>query len=90
MNTILITGTAKTIPYKISACTTGFKVQYDVHIWASKEGEQLQFITSKYEWLLRGHGDLWALVKVKVREYFKMPKFDDGAYTQFLDHLIII
>jgi hypothetical protein len=89
MNTILITGTAKTIPVKISHISNGFKVVYDVIIWASLEGEQLQFITSTQQTLC-GYGDLWQLAKTKVCSYFDTSILQDGAYTQYLDHLTIL
>lgn len=82
MNTILITGTAQPI--------IGGKVDYNVNIWASKEGEQIQFV--KYSSLqIAGYSTLWAYAKSIVISYFgNETKFDDGAYTQFLDHLTII
>jgi len=88
MNTILISGTCKTVPVKVSRTTTGFKVVYNVNIWASLENTQLQFITYKDNVLLCGHGDLWQLAKDVVSNYFKEEKIRDGAYTQYLEHLI--
>jgi len=81
MNTILITGTAK---------PEGSKVNYNVNIWASKEGEQIQFVKSQ-SMEISGYSTLWAYAKSIVISYFgNDAKLDDGAYTQFLDHLIII
>jgi hypothetical protein len=81
MNTILITGTAK---------SEGNKVSYNVNIWASKEGEQIQLITWQ-SMLLDGYNTLWSYAKGKVCGYFGNDhKFDDGAYTTFLDQLIMI
>jgi hypothetical protein len=78
MNTILISGTYQSI---------GNMINYDVFIWASKEGEQIQFVTSKFL-PLDNYTTLWALAKANVISYFgNDAKFDDGAYTQFLDHL---
>lgn len=88
MNTILITGTAQTIPVKISPKTTGFKVEYDIYIWGANECQQLQLITCKKETMC-GYGDLWNMAKNKAASYFNEPLFNDGAYTQYLDHLII-
>lgn len=83
MNTILITGACDVCPI------TG-KVNYNVNIWASKEGEQIQLITY-LEPVLDDYSDLWKLAKQKVMSYFKdNTKFDDGAYTQYLDHLILV
>ena len=81
MNTILITGTAK---------PEGSSVNYNVNVWASKEGEQIQFI--KYQSMtLAGYNILWAYGKSIAISYFGNDvKFDDGAYTQYLDHLIMI
>lgn len=78
MNTILISGTAK--------CIDNYVV-YDIIIWASQTGEALQFITQKAI-AAYGYGELWNEVKLIVEQYFNNPKFQDGAYTQFLDHLI--
>lgn len=90
MNTIMITGTAKTMPVNTSPICVSFKVEYDVNIWASKQGEQLQFISSK-KLTLCGYNDLWRLAKSNVISLLgDDAKFDDGAYTQFLDHLIMI
>lgn len=82
MNTILITGTAK--------MTASNNVEYDVILWASKEGEQLQVIRT-YDTIFRNHSELWKKSKIDVSYYFgKSFKFYDGAYTQYLDHLILI
>jgi len=81
MNTILITGTCK---------TEGNKVNYNVNIWAAKEGEQIQLITWKSV-QLADYSFLWVLAKSNVMAYFgNDAKFDDGAYTTFLDHLIML
>lgn len=82
MNTILITGTAKT--------TITGQVEYDVNIWAAKEGEQIQLIRP-LDKILTGYSELWEVATQSVIKYFdNFHKFDDGAYTAFLDHLIII
>ena len=81
MNTILITGTCK---------SEGTSVNYNVNIWAAKEGEQIQLITWQSA-QLADYGVLWALAKSKVISYFGNDvKFDDGAYTTYLDHLITL
>lgn len=83
MNTILITGVCE-------FCQITGKINYDVNIWASKEGHQIQLVTS-VEILLDNYSDLWKMAKQKVMSYFKdNTKFDDGAYTQYLDHLTIV
>lgn len=80
MQTILISGTA--IPL-------GSKVEYTVHIWGSKEGQQIQFITLFDGIITSGYNTLWDKAKAVCVAYFDEPKFEDGAYTQYLDHLII-
>lgn len=87
MNTILISGTAQTLPVKISRITTGFKVMYKVNIYGSVNNSPIQYITEK-EVLLCGYGDLWTIAKNCAKDYFNEDKFLDGAYTQYLDHLI--
>ena len=78
MNTILISGTCKNLPNK---------VQYDVIFWASKAGEPLQLI-SEGRYLLSNNSRLWDTAKAKAALYFGDSfKFDDGAYTQYLQHL---
>lgn len=81
MNTILISGTAK-------STVTG-QVEYDCIIWASKEGEQIQYIRN-IDKILANYSALWAMAKANVISYFGNDnKFDDGAYTQYLDHITI-
>lgn len=87
MRTILISGTAQTKPYRISNCSTGFKVQYNVWIWAARENEPIQLVKT-LDVLLCGHGDLWTIAKAIAHGYFNDEKFEDGAYTTYLDHLI--
>lgn len=89
MNTILISGTSKSIPIK-SKIGVSFKVEYNIIIWASKEGDQLQFVTAKDGLVNCEYGDLWSAAKEIVSAYFKEPLFNDGAYTTFLDHLITV
>lgn len=79
MNTILITGTAK--------CNSINKVEYDVTIWASRDGEQIQYIRP-IDKVLDNYSQLWDVAKDSVTKYFEEPLFKDGAYTRFLDHLI--
>lgn len=80
MNTILIIGTAK---------NNAHLVTYDVQIWAQKSGEDIEFIYS-LKFNSSGYSDLWQVAKDKVAAYYSMPEFQDGGYTRFLDHLIII
>jgi hypothetical protein len=81
MNTILISGTCK---------PEGNKVNYNVNIWASKSGQPIELITWQSA-LLDGYNTLWSLAKSKVMGYYNEDvKFDDGAYTQYLDHLVMI
>lgn len=80
MRTILISGTSR--PAELG-------VHYSVFIWAAQEGEQIQFITAK-GLVINGYTELWALAKSCVLSYFGDELFLDGAYTQYLDHLISI
>lgn len=80
MNTILITGTARSLNQK--------DVKYDVWIWGALAGQPLQLITTK-EVVNGGYNDIWKLAKDTAEAYLKEPRLQDGAYTQFLDHLII-
>lgn len=81
MNTILISGTAK---------PDGNAVHYNVYVWASKKGDPIQLI-KWFSGTLADYRVLWALAKSNVMSYFgNDDKFGDGAYTQFLDHLILI
>ena len=92
MNTILITGTAKQkINYQFDDRINpiGFKVQYAVTIWASNEGKQIQLISTHNE-TLQGYNELWTIAKKKASEYLKNDLLNDGAYTQYLDHIIMI
>lgn len=83
MNTILITGMAHTENNQPD-------VFYKVNIWASKEGEQIQFIQS-LDLRLSGYSELWHQAKYIASSYFGgNNKFDDGAYTQFLDHINLV
>lgn len=85
MNTILITGTVKTIG-KPSVNGVDFNTEYDVQLWGSREGEQIQFLRP-IDKVLSGYNDLWKLAKETASKYFESDKFQDGAYTQFLDHI---
>ena len=78
MNTILISGTAKCIDVL---------VQYDVWIWAQQNGKEFQFITA-ISIMLPGHAVLWSYVKNYVIGYYADMSFNDGAHTNFLEHLI--
>lgn len=88
MNTILITGSAKSLPIK-KANETSYKVIYSVMIWAAQEGKQIELITMRQE-TLNGYDDLWQLAKRKTADYFKNEIFLDGAYTSYLDNLILL
>lgn len=80
MNTILVTGSVRQLANK--------QIMYDLYIWGSKEGEQIQVVTMREIYTQHGYNDMWLQVKPIVAHYFDEPKFQDGAYTQFLDHLI--
>lgn len=86
MNTILITGTVK----RATNFPANNTFVYDLTIWASREGQQIRYITSgKYE--LRGYSDMWAMAKDTVIKHMGGEfNFDDGAYTQFLDSIKLI
>lgn len=79
MNTILITG---------SCDVTDIKIKYDVFIWASLAGQPIQMITARHIETEVGYNDLWPVAKDIVTAYFDTNQFYDGAYTQYLDHLI--
>lgn len=81
MNTILISGTVNSY---------GNQVQYNVHIYAAKEGEQIQFVSSVDNGILFDYNELWRKAKNICAVYLDDNKLKDGAYTQFLDHLIKI
>lgn len=89
MNTILVTGTSKVTPVKISHLTTAFKVEYSFIIWASKTGQPLEYIRGLENVLLTGYPALWDMAKKIVIDYYKDDSFSDGAYTQYLDSLSI-
>lgn len=80
MNTILITGTAKSVSMS--------EVEYDVFIWASQHGGELKLV-KPYKVTNAGYNELWSDAKDIAAGFFLNPSFEDGAYTQFLDHLII-
>jgi len=80
-NTIMITGTVK--------ITQPNYVRYDVIIWGSQVGEQIQYITS-ITLDCNDYNDLWKAAKEIVSVYKQNNKFYDGAYTAYLDHLIRI
>lgn len=80
MNTILVTGSVRHL-------TTNNKNLYDLYIWGSREGEQIQLIRP-IELQVDGYNDMWREAKKIAGKYFKDEKFIDGAYTQFLDHII--
>lgn len=85
MNTILISGTTKQIKDE-----QGIKVKYSVIIWASLENEPLTFITELTK-EFNSYSELWSFAKKRAKGYFlKENKLDDGAYTQYLEHLINI
>lgn len=84
----MITGIAKQIG-KPTINGIEFSVEYDVNIWAAKDGQQIEFITSKKQ-VLPNYNHLWDMAKDKVVNYYKEPLFNDGAYTTYLDHLIIL
>lgn len=81
MNTILITGTVKRVE------PNDFK--YEVYIWGSKEGEPLRVFVCGVL-ISGGYDDLWKFGKECAQNYFKEPRMNDGAYTQFLEHIILI
>lgn len=82
MNTILISGTATPLRNR--------NTLYGINIWAAKEGEQIQLITYK-TFECRGYDYLWSFAKSNVMSYFgNDAKFDDGAYTTYLDHLVML
>ena len=88
MNTLMITGIAKNIG-KATRNGVEFKVEYDVYIWGSLSGNPLQLVTTmKVE--TEGHATLWEKAKVIGMAYFDGNKMDDGAYTNFLEHLTVI
>ena len=92
MNTILITGTAKQKiihQFNDSDNPIRFKVEYDINIWAANEGQQIQLICTHNE-ILQGYNELWAIAKNKASDYLKNDLLNDGAYTQYLDHIIMI
>lgn len=82
MNTILISGTAATAK-KVNA------INYKVYVWAAENNKPIQFITA-FEQDLHSYNSLWFAAKCIAKNYFKNDKMDDGAYTQFLDHISII
>jgi len=83
MNTILISGTVNTYTAKDNIFT------YAVNIWGCNTGESLQFITSK-NIFATCYGDMWQQGKDIAAKYLKNDLLTDGAYTQYLDHLIIL
>lgn len=83
MNTILVTGTVK----RATNYPANNTFIYDLTIWASREGQQIRYITSgTHE--LRGHSEVWAMAKDTVIKHLGNDcNFDDGAYTTFLDSI---
>jgi len=82
MNTILISGTARHL--------INGNVRYAVNIWASLENSPLTLVSSIDKELI-GYNGLWEFAKKRAKGYFLTDnKLDDGAYTQYLDHLILI
>lgn len=79
-NTILISGFYKNIDNK---------VDYNIIIWAHQEGEALEFITAK-NIVTSGYDELWKEAKNTVVKYYDNHYFHDGAYTNYLDHIISI
>lgn len=86
MNTIMITGKAQTVG---TATKHGveFSVKYSLIIWGSRTGEAIQYIES-YDNELPNYSSLWIRAKIVAENYFKDHQFGDGAYTQFLDHIV--
>jgi hypothetical protein len=89
MNTILITGSAQQANETGNLGGTIYRVKYDVNVWASIHGEQIQLITYFTD-TLSGYTELWRIAKDKASAYFKNELLKDGAYTQFLDHIVVI
>lgn len=81
MNTILISGTAITKGSNL--------VQYAVNIWASQSNNPIRLI-NYIDTKFTGYVDLWEYAKNKAEIYFQDSQFQDGAYTFYLDHLIIL
>lgn len=82
MNTILISGTARHLENS--------NVKYVVKIWASLENSPLTYIR-EIDNEFSGYSELWAYAKQRAKGYFLTDnKLDDGAYTQYLDHLILL
>ena len=78
MKTILISGTYE---------PTQKAVNYHVKIWGANDGEPLQFITERVL-SVSGYSALWDAAKDNASLYFDDRQFLDGAYCQYLDHLI--
>ena len=77
---ILITGTVETslsMPH------------YKCNIWAERERENLQFITSTDQ-AFTGYNSFMDYCINYVAKYFNDEKFTDGAYTIFMEQLIPI
>ncbi len=89
LNTIMITGTAKNVRKNTGKGTTVLLVEYKVYIWGCKKDDALQFVGSLNK-TLNGYNELWQKAKDIAVEYFKEGYMQDGAYTQFLDHITII
>lgn len=81
MNTILLSGTARLTPDD--------KVRYDIFIFGCRSGEDIQFVRPLEE-NLNGYSQLWDKAKQLASDYFNSDQFSDGAYTRFIDHIILI
>lgn len=87
-NTILISGTAQTIrQHNEETNGTVIKSYYNVHIWGSLAGDNIEFI-KPFEGILNGYDELWRVAKQIAVKYFSAPLLADGCYTVYLDHLI--
>ena len=85
MNTILISGTSRQVQTE-----QGKKVRYSFIIWAALENSPLSYI-AEYTKEFSGYNELWEFAKKRAKSYFLTDnKLDDGAYTQYLEHIINI
>lgn len=89
MNTILISGTVKNL-YTTNDNETKHLCEYSVFIFGSKKGNALQFVRELNFTSEIGYSELWQRAKEIAVEYFSEGYMQDGAYTQFLDHLITL
>jgi len=89
MHTIMITGSVKNTT-TTKKNTTIHECEYAVFIWGCLKGNPIQFITELKFKTQIGYAALWQKAKEIVVDYFNDPQFQDGAYTQFRDHIIMI